>query len=387
MMITSRFDGGNIKILEASKPDAIKLAIRPDHQSDFLQWFYFQIANCRGQRLVCHIINAGDAAYTDGWPEYKTVASYDRHTWFRVETRYDAKNGTLIFELDCAADKVWFAYFAPYSQERYHDLIADISVSPAVSTEVLGYSLDGRPLEMVTLSDNTSGHSDTLGGNDTPDKKHYWLIGRQHPGEAMAAWWMEGAFEKLLDSDDPISKSLLQKAVFHLVPNMNPDGAYRGHLRTNAAGVNLNRVWHNPQMETEPEVALVKAKMIALGCDFHLDVHGDEALPYNFLAGFEGIPNLRQGQLDSFKKYRSLLDDISPDFQQRFGYEEDAPGTADMQKCTDWVANHFGCMAATLEMPFKDNDNLPDSVMGWSPDRCRTLAGACLDALYLWQKD
>ena len=36
----------------------------------------------------------------------------------------------------------------------------------------------------------------------------------------------------------------------------------------------------------------------------------------------------------------------------------------------------------TLEMPFKDNEELPDPVHGWSPDRCRHLAGACIDALH-----
>jgi hypothetical protein len=36
----------------------------------------------------------------------------------------------------------------------------------------------------------------------------------------------------------------------------------------------------------------------------------------------------------------------------------------------------------TLEMPFKDNEALPDEAYGWSPDRCRLLARACLDALH-----
>jgi murein tripeptide amidase MpaA len=36
----------------------------------------------------------------------------------------------------------------------------------------------------------------------------------------------------------------------------------------------------------------------------------------------------------------------------------------------------------TLEMPFKDNFNLPDEVYGWSPQRSKFLAGACLDALH-----
>jgi hypothetical protein len=35
----------------------------------------------------------------------------------------------------------------------------------------------------------------------------------------------------------------------------------------------------------------------------------------------------------------------------------------------------------TLEMPFKDNVYLPDPVYGWSPQRCKYLAEACLDAL------
>jgi cation transport regulator ChaB len=36
----------------------------------------------------------------------------------------------------------------------------------------------------------------------------------------------------------------------------------------------------------------------------------------------------------------------------------------------------------TLEMPFKDNFDLPDEVYGWSPQRSKFLASACLDALH-----
>jgi hypothetical protein len=33
-------------------------------------------------------------------------------------------------------------------------------------------------------------------------------------------------------------------------------------------------------------------------------------------------------------------------------------------------------------MPFKDNFDLPDEVYGWSPQRSKHLAYACLDALH-----
>ena len=42
-----------------------------------------------------------------------------------------------------------------------------------------------------------------------------------------------------------------------------------------------------PTMAASPEVFLVKNKMHATGCDLFLDVHGDESLPYNFVAGSE----------------------------------------------------------------------------------------------------
>jgi murein tripeptide amidase MpaA len=36
----------------------------------------------------------------------------------------------------------------------------------------------------------------------------------------------------------------------------------------------------------------------------------------------------------------------------------------------------------TLEMPFKDNDDLADPIFGWSPERSKKLGAACLAALH-----
>jgi hypothetical protein len=49
---------------------------------------------------------------------------------------------------------------------------------------------------------------------------------------------------------------------------------------------------------------------------------------------------------------------------------------------TAQIAERFGAVSMTLEMPFKDNDDLPDPLHGWSPERCRLLARACFDALH-----
>jgi murein tripeptide amidase MpaA len=209
-----------------------------------------------------------------------------------------------------------------------------------------------------------------------------WLYARQHPGETMAEWWMEGALERLTDPQDAVARALTAWATFHVVPNMNPDGSRRGHLRTNAAGVNLNREWHAPSAERSPEVLATLAAMDRTGVDFAMDVHGDESIPYVFLAGFEGIPKWTDRQGQAYHAFRDTLARRTPDFQTRHGYGVASPGKANLSMSTNQLANRFGCVSMTLEMPFKDNEALPDAAYGWSPARSIALARECLAALW-----
>ena len=115
-----------------------------------------------------------------------------------------------------------------------------------------------RELSVATMrreSASWSPQGDAWGGDQVDDRategqapvQVLKAVAQINPGETMAEWWMEGALEKLTDSDDPIARVLRDECTFHVVPNMNPDGSRRGHLRTNAAGVNLNREWHAPK--------------------------------------------------------------------------------------------------------------------------------------------
>jgi murein tripeptide amidase MpaA len=363
IQINAAFDSGNIRLI-AIDGDRVDLEIVPDHQSDFFQWFHFRVAGARGRRLTFRIVNAGKAAYAFGWPGYRARVSSDRVDWRLTDGAY--ADGIFSFSHDFAGDVAWFAYFAPYSMERHQDLIARMSAQPGVAHRELGRTLDGRALDLLSVGDGP---------------KQVWLYARQHPGESMAEWWMEGALEKLTDPTDANAAALRAKATLHLVPNMNPDGSFRGHLRTNAAGVNLNREWHAPTLERSPEVCHVRAAMDETGVDFAIDVHGDEAIPANFLAGFEGIPSWTDALGEKFYDFGRRLADATPLFQLERGYEKSAPGMANLAMSTNQLAERFGAVAMTLEMPFKDHDPSPDPEFGWSPQRCKALAAACLDTL------
>ena len=370
ILIDAAFDAGNIEILSISGATA-RLAIRKDHLSDFYQWFHFRVANCAGRELVLKITGLEGSAYPGGWPGYRAAVSEDREFWGRADSSYDKseEGGTLTIRYRPTGHLAWFAYFAPYSMERHHDLVAAAALADGVTHRVLGHSLDGQPIDCLELGEGA---------------RQVWLYARQHPGESMAEWWMEGAIDCLTDAADPVGRKLRQLCRFHIVPNANPDGSRRGHLRTNAAGINLNREWDNPSAEKSPEVLAIRKAMDESGVDFAMDVHGDEAIAAVFLAGFEGIPSWSEDLQGGFDRYKTILARRTPDFQTRLGYPVAGKGKANLAMSTNQLAERFGAVSMTLEMPFKDNDDLPCGAQGWSPERSAILGRDCMGALLEW---
>ncbi|PKB14664.1 murein tripeptide amidase MpaA [Novosphingobium kunmingense] len=368
--IDAAFDSGNIEVLSIAGATA-RLKIRKDKHSDFFQWFHFRVSGAAGQALELKITGLGTSAYPDGWPSYNAAVSEDRQFWARAASSFDKAEdgGTLTVRYTPDSAVCWFAYFAPYSMERHHDLIAQTATAEGVTYRCLGHSLEGQPIDCLELGSG---------------ERQVWLYARQHPGESMAEWWMEGALDCLTDPADPVARRLRQLCRFHVVPNANPDGSRRGHLRTNFAGVNLNREWADPSAERSPEVLAIRNAMDETGVDFAMDVHGDEAIPAVFLAGFEGIPSWNEAQQAGFDGYKAILARRTPDFQTRRGYPVAPAGKANLTMSTNQLAERFGAVAMTLEMPFKDNDDLPCTVQNWSPERSAQLGRDCLGALLEW---
>ena len=370
IQIDSAFDSGNIEVLSVSGASA-KLALPLDDNSEFKQWFHFRVTGAAGRELELKITALNDSAYPEGWPGYEACVSEDREYWGRAASTFDKDEdgGCLTIRYTPASDIAWFAYFAPYSMERHHDLIAEAAASEGVSYERLGTTLDGQPIDYLTMGEG---------------EKQVWLYARQHPGETQAEWWMEGALEVLTDPTDPVGMVLRRECTLHIVPNCNPDGSRRGNLRVNGVGTNLNREWAEPSAERSPEVLAIRAKMDETGIDFAMDVHGDEAIPAVFLAGFEGIPGWTDELGETFYRYQRILDRRTPDFQTKLGYPKAGPGKANLTISTNQVAQRYNCTAMTLEMPYKDVTDMPDPAQGWSPERCKVLARDCLAALVEW---
>ena len=300
-----------------------------------------------------------------------------------------------------------------------------------VSLEMLGETLDGHDLDLLRVGDPSR---TSPSGARLPC---IWLVARQHPGEAMAEYFAEGFLRRLLDPADAVGRAARARATFFVVPCANPDGAWRGHLRVNAAGANLNREWANPSPDTAPEVCMLLQCVAALsraggprcrrgwpewlqrgaaarhqaapgtkqcpnprpitpppptrrymrevGVDAMFDIHGDEAIPAVFAAGSEGVVGWTEGREGLQERFLGALADACPEFSRDVGYGRTPPGKANPAICKNAVAAEFGCLSLTLEMPFKDAAVAPDKAVGWSPERAlhfgKDFLGAVLRVL------
>ncbi|ELQ08932.1 peptidase M14, carboxypeptidase A [Pseudomonas syringae BRIP39023] len=368
LTIGSDFDSGNIQVLDASDPAHIRLAIRPDTQSAHFQWFHFKAEGLNvGQTYGFSLTNASESTFNSAWTGYNAVASYDHENWFRVASDFDGK--ALNFSLAPDQPQVWFAYFEPYSRERHEWLIEQAQEKAGAQLLAVGKSVEGRDIQLLRKGDGAEG------------KRRIWMIAQQHPGEHMAEWFMEGVIERLQQKDDAALQQLLAEADLYLVPNVNPDGAFHGHLRTNANGKDLNRAWQDSTEALSPEVSFIRQQMEKYGVDMFLDVHGDEEIPYVFTAACEGNPGYSAQQRQLEERFRSRLCEVSDNFQTAHGYPRSTPGQANMNLAANAVGERYKCLSLTLEMPFKDHDNAPDPVTGWSGKRSAQLAGDILTVL------
>ena len=115
--------------------------------------------------------------------------------------------------------------------------------------------------------------------------------------------------------------------------------------------------------------------------DFNLDVHGDEGLPYNFISGIEGIPSFNNKLSKLTDSFMRNWKTNNPDMQDVHGYPKNDPGTANLNICSKNLGEEFSCFSQTLEMPFKQNDNIPDTITGWSAERSVKLGESVVVAL------
>lgn len=367
MRIDTDFHAGNLDAVMPPREGRIVARIRKDPVLGSYQWFHFAIHADAPDATEIAIENAGAALVPKGWPDYEAFASTDGTTWARVPTRY--ADGVLTIEHPRQAGTTFYAYFPPYRPQRHEALMRRCAADPHVTVSRLATLPEGDALELVEA------------GSTAADALSVWIVARQHPGEVMASWWMEGFLEALLDRDDAAAVAVRARCRLHVVPNMNPDGSRLGLHRTNARGVNLNLAWADPSPDKAPAVHVVRERMDRTGIDFALDVHGDEELPYTFIANVDHVVPIAP-RIDAVRSvFKAALERGDPLSRPNGGYVRPHTKAEPLSFCSPRIMTRYGAPALTVELPYKRVLRPDGSRVEYGPEGCVGNGRAALAAL------
>ncbi len=183
---------------------------------------------------------------------YRPWISRSDGGWRRVPreaTEVTREGARALITVDLPPGETIIAGHPLYGPQRYDAQLSRLARTPGVAREVIGQSIEGRPLTALI--------------SRASDPNAPWLaaLGRQHPPEIPGAFAMEGFLDGVF-APDSYATGFRRAVNVIAVPFMNPDGVEAGHWRHNAGDVDLNRDWG---AFTQPETRAVRDRLASLG--------------------------------------------------------------------------------------------------------------------------
>lgn len=300
MIIDRNFDSGNIKkirIDEAININTVYLEILKEKypkgtRNQYKYWFYFKITDLeknKPHKIVIENIDIIDNA----WKGFKVPFSYDNKKWTRNQsTTTDFKNRTITWDFIPKKNNIWFAYYPPYDFKRC------VKIANKFDFDILGKTKNKLPIYYLKKGTGI---------------KHIWLLARQHPGETIGSWMLEGFLNEIVKRKHA---NILQNLTFHIILNANPSGTINGNWYTTQDSINLNRDWVSKK---STNTQLISTEMSKYKNYLTIDLHGDEESFKHFVAFCYGkvsplynrINNALYKNIDDFRKTNFYKKDYS----------------------------------------------------------------------------
>ena len=213
-------------------------------------WYYFRMTGVKGKRIYLTMPDNGVA---------RTSYSYDGIHWGHLPLAESERHR---LDKRFTRDTVYLALYIPYTYTYLQQRMTDWSARTDVSVDTIGFSHEGRPLQLLHITDPS------VPGQQ---KVRLWVHGRQHPSESPASYLVDGLIDCLTD-DTPEARSLRQQIDAYILPFANPDGVANGLSRSNILGVNQEINFARSGDSTVTEVQAIKRALERLTADRPFDI-------------------------------------------------------------------------------------------------------------------
>lgn len=376
----SSFECGNGTGFALTAADTYSFQIEQDTNSDDRQWFYFEVAGAQGQTLTFRLTNAGQTNVPGHWNYARPIYSTDGGETFSLVTGAKSyTGGVFTFTHSFTADPERIAFHYPYTVTYHQQRIPQWAAHPDVTHSTIGQSVQGRDLDLLTITDADS--------NPEGGKMGIWIVARQHSAEVTGSWMADGFLDFVL-SDDVRAQALRDRTVINIVPMVNPDGVFAGNYRDNINGFNLNRSWNDATLANDPEIVHVKnaiAAWVSGGNDytFFADLHSTSGGRSNFAfhAGGSYAPPLYptpETYVADSQRLLQLVQDANGDFIASQG----ASSSTDTRLSRQNQAAAYGVLAVLFEGTYNFTNYGPNNGQYMTPERHRGIGEAFAIALY-----
>lgn len=250
MNILCNYEGASIKIIQNDIENNILYLSLKEENGQFSHYYNFIIENLGEKEGIIYIKNMQYSPYYS--KDIKNIPYIKTNEWKRLEDFHVNEENELVMNV------------RPNTEQ-------EISLVPRYVQKDLKQFIEKENNENIKLS------YEPIDEIIIGDVKLPMVVftARQHPGETLSSFFIEGVIQEILNSS-----KLLEKYCFVIYPIVNKDGVKNGnHRYTN--GIDYNRSWN--KKDAPNEIKYIKEQLKKYNIKFFIDVHNDEITSENYI--------------------------------------------------------------------------------------------------------
>ena len=252
MKIVNNYDGSSIEILKNEEEKNIVILSPIKENSKFSNYYNFIIKNDKNEKGIVILKNLNGLSYEKSINELIPLFKNKKGLYEKInEKRINIQDNNLEIEI-LENEEIEISSYPRYTQYNLDKFLNEIK---------LDIKDNNRVVKELIIGDNT--------------QKTIVIIGRQHPGETLSSYFIEGIISYIIEN-----KEKLKDTCFLIFPIVNKNGVKNGNHRY-YNGYDYNRMWNtNGILE---EIDYIKKELSNYNIKLFIDVHCDEITQKDYI--------------------------------------------------------------------------------------------------------